>query len=120
MGGGNLFVPSSVVIPMQTPSAMPSVIEFSRYGEFSGLSYYSPHSVRYENELYPTALHLFEARKFLPHRPDLAARVRQCKRVEQITSIRAERSDFMQQDWGDGMLSTVSEILHHVREEDVS
>ena len=97
--------------PVQTPLAMPSVIKFDRYGEFSGLLYYSPHSVLYEGELYPTALHLFEARKFLPYRPDLAARVRGCEHVEQVTSISAELADFARRDWNDIMLSAVSKFV---------
>ena len=43
---------------------MVPVLKFNGYGDFSGLMYHSPHSVVYEEELYPTALHLFEARKF--------------------------------------------------------
>ena len=113
-GRGSTSVPSSAVRrggPAQTPSAVPPVIRFSGYGEFSGLSYYSPHSVRYETNLYPTALHLFEARKFLPHRPDLADRVRQCERVEQVPSISAELADFIRRDWDNVMLSIVSKVF---------
>jgi predicted NAD-dependent protein-ADP-ribosyltransferase YbiA (DUF1768 family) len=100
--------------PEQIPLGMPSVIKFNGHGEFSGLLYYSPHSVVYKDELYPTALHLFEALKFLPHRPDLADRVRQCERVEQVASIRAELVDFIRQDWGNVMLSWVSKLLPYL------
>ena len=91
----------------QTPSAMPPVIEVNGYGEFSGLLHYSLHSVLYEGKLYPTALHLFEARKFLPQRPDLAKRIRQCERVDQVASISAELANFVRKDWGNIMLSMV-------------
>ena len=87
--------------PTQTP-AMPSVIEFNGYddSEFSGLLHYSLHSVLYEDRSYPTALHLIEAWKFLPHRPDLAERIRQCERVEQLNSIIVgpEFADFKRRD----------------------
>ena len=86
---------------------MSPVLKFNGYGEFSGLLYHSPHSVVYEEELYPTALHLFEARKFLDHRPDLAERIRQCERVEDVTAISAELADFTRRDWGNVALSTV-------------
>jgi predicted NAD-dependent protein-ADP-ribosyltransferase YbiA (DUF1768 family) len=89
---------------------MPSVIKFNGYGEFPELLCYSPHSVVYEDKLYPTALHLFEARKFLPHLPDLADRIRQCERVEQVASITAEMADFIRRDWGNVMLNTVSKF----------
>ncbi|KAF8464206.1 hypothetical protein DFH94DRAFT_658875 [Russula ochroleuca] len=91
---------------------MPSVIKVNGYGEFSGLLHSSPHEVLYEGELYPTALHLFEARKFLFHRPDLADRIRQCKRVEEVISISAEVADFVRRDWGNVILSTMDEVLY--------
>jgi predicted NAD-dependent protein-ADP-ribosyltransferase YbiA (DUF1768 family) len=86
---------------------MAPVLKFNGYGEFSGLLYHSPHSVVSDEELYPTALHLFEARKFLDHRPDLADRIRQCGRVEEVTAISAELADFTRRDWGNVALSTV-------------
>jgi hypothetical protein len=137
-GGGTMPMPSPAIgdgIVAQTPMAisppysvlvnakmsMPSpplgaggaggmapVLKFNGYGEFSGLLYHSPHSVVYEDELYPTALHLFEARKFLYHRPDLADRIRQCELVEDVTAISAELGEFVRRDWGSVALSTVS------------
>ena len=83
------------------------ILKFNGYGEFSGLLYHSPHAVVYEEDLYPTALHLFEARKFL-HRPDIADRIRQCERVEEVTAISAEQAEFARVDWGNVALSTVS------------
>jgi hypothetical protein len=110
-GGGTISVPSSAVRrggPTQTAPPLPSVIKVNGYGEFSGLLHNSPHSVSFEGELYPTALHLFEACKFLPHRPDLADCIRQCESVEEVISISAELADFIRRDWGKVMLSTVS------------
>ena len=94
--------------PAQTPLTNDSVIKLKPYGEFSGLLHYSLHSVLYEGKIYPTALHLFEARKFLPYRRDLAKRVRQCERVEQVPWISAELADFVRQDWVNIRLDTVS------------
>ena len=93
------------------PLVTAPVIRFDGYGDYSGLLYYSLHSVLYEDELYPTALHLFEARKFLDHRPDLADRIRQCDHVEQVVSMSAELAEFTRRDWGFVALSTVSEIF---------
>ena len=108
--GGAISVPSSAVRrgPVQTTSAIPSFINVNGYGTFSGLLHSSPHKVLYEDELYPTALHLFEARKYLPHRRDLADRIRHCERVEDVISISTELADFVRRDWGNIMLSTVS------------
>jgi hypothetical protein len=112
---GNVLVNAAMTMP--SPSlgagggAMAPVLKFNGYGEFSGLLYHSPHSVVYEEELYPTALHLFEARKFLDHRPDLADRIRQCDRVEDVTAISAEMADFTRRDWGNVALTTVSRLF---------
>jgi hypothetical protein len=90
------------------------VLKFNGYGKYAGLLYHSLHSVVYEEDLYPTALHLFEARKFLDHRPDLADRIRQCERVEEVTAISAEVAEFTRRDWGNVAFSTVSNtFLHH-------
>jgi Family of unknown function (DUF6535) len=91
-----------------TPLTTPRVTKFNGYGDLSGLLYYSLHSVLYEDELYPTALHLFEARKFLPSRPDLADRIRQCEQVEQVASVSADLAEFMRRDWAFVALNTVS------------
>ena len=100
-----------VMPPPGIGGSVPPALKFNGYGEFAGLLYHSPHSVVYEEELYPTALHLFEARKFLDHRPDLADRVRQCERVEDVTAISAELAEFTRRDWGNVALSTVSSQL---------
>jgi len=94
--------------PSMGAGAGPQVFKFNGYGEHAGLLYHSPHRVVYQDELYPTALHLFEARKFLDHRPDLADRIRQCGRVEEVTVISAELAEFTRRDWGNVALSTVS------------
>jgi hypothetical protein len=111
---GSVLVGAAMMMPSPSLGAggggggMAPVLKFNGYGDFSGLLYHSPHSVVYEEELYPTALHLFEARKFLDHRPDLADRIRQCDRVEDVTAISAELADFTRRDWGNVALSTVS------------
>jgi len=103
----------------QTPMAMPPLLLDPPAGpvpgilkfngcEFAGLVYHSPHTVLYDEELYPTALHLYEAHKFLDHRPDLADRIRECGRVEDVTSISADMAEFTRRDWGNVALITVS------------
>ena len=118
-GAGVVPPPGSVLVMsamgMPSPSLGPGaavgqqIIKFNGYGEFAGLLYHSPHSVVYQDELYPTALHLFEARKFLDHRPDLADRIRQTDHVEQVAAISAELAEFTRRDWGNVALATVSD-----------
>ena len=91
-----------------TEIATPQVLKFNEFGEYSVFLYHSPHTIVYEDELYPTAVHLFEARKFLMHRPDLADRIRQCERVEEVSGIGSELAVFTRRDWGNVALSIVS------------
>ncbi|KAH9986136.1 DUF1768-domain-containing protein [Russula vinacea] len=91
---------------------MAPVLKFNGYGEYAGLLYHSPHSVVYEDDLYPTALHLFEARKFLDHRPDLAEQIRRCERVEEVTAISAQLAEFTRRDWGNVALRTMDDVLY--------
>ena len=111
--GGSVPVNAKMTVPSPSLGAdggesATSVLKFNGYGEFSGLMIHSPHSLMYEEELYPTALHLFEARRFLYHRPDLADRIRECERIENVTVISAELVDFVRRDWGNVGLRIVS------------
>jgi len=91
---------------------MALVLNINGYGEYSGLLYHSPHSVVYEEDLYPTALHVFMARKFLDHRPDLADRIRQCEDVVEVTALSAELAEFARRDWPHIALSTMDDVLY--------
>lgn len=113
---GPMSMPTAGVgMQMQMGMGMPSPggpgvvppVRFNGYGEYSGLLYHSPHRVMYEEELYPTALHLFEALKFLEHRPDLADQIRLCERVEDVTAISASFAEHTRRDWGNVALATV-------------
>lgn len=115
---GGVLVPAvttMVAMGMPSPSlgngSLPQVLKFSGYGDYAGLLCHSPHSVLYEDDLYPTALHLFEAHKFLVDRPDLAERIRLCDRVDAVTAISAELAEFSRPDWGEVALITVSFFL---------
>jgi len=100
--------PSPVIPPTRlTPMRTPQTLKFNENGEFSGLLYYSPHNVAYQDDLYPTALHLFEARKFVDHRPDLAERIRLCEGIEEVTAVSAKFAEFMRRDWNNVALTIV-------------
>ena len=88
------------------------VLRVSWYGEYSVLLCHSSHDVEYEKGLYPTALHLFEARKFLDHRPDLADRIRRCENVEEVNVVSAELAEFTRRDWDNVALSTVGDRFY--------
>ena len=92
---------------VQGVGAVVPTVRFNGYGEYSGLLYHSPHAVVYEDELYPTALHLFEALKFLEHRPDLADQIRLCEYVEDVPATSASFAEHIRRDWGNAALATV-------------
>lgn len=71
---------------------------------------HSPHRVLHQNKLYPSALHLLEALKFLGHRPDLAERVRAVKDVKDVYAVSAAMHEFIRKDWGNVLLQTVSQF----------
>ena len=79
-------------------------VRFNGYGKYWGLLRESPHRVKYQDELYPTALHLFEALKFLEHRPDLADQIRLCDDVGTTSVSFAEHT---RRDWGNVALTMV-------------
>jgi hypothetical protein len=87
---------------------LPQILKFNGFGKFADLLSHSLYTVLYRDELYSTALHLFEARRFLDHRPDLADRIRECKYVEDVTSISAELAEFTRRDWDNVGLFIVS------------
>ena len=89
---------------------IPPVLRFNEYGDFAALLNNSPHFVVYRNLPYPTALHLFEARKFLDHRPDLAEQIRRCERVEWVTMASGQFAAYTRRDWGSIGIRTVSTL----------
>ncbi len=116
---------SSLQLTNMTPSPSPSfgppsgtvprqVLRFGSdlYGQYAGLLYHSPQPVRYDGEEYPTALHLFEARKFLDHRPEIAHRIRVCERFDEALRISAEMKARTRPDWGNAVaLGVVSNLF---------
>jgi hypothetical protein len=84
------------------------VLKFNGSGEHSGLRYHSPHTALYQEELYPTALHLFEAREFLDHRPGSRSAFGSASATTRMTAISADLAEYTRRDWGTVALCTVS------------
>lgn len=115
-GHGRTQTMTSIVIPPSGPSTsampMPATthgppIKFDHTGDYAGFVNHSPHRVMYKNRMYPTALHLLEAMKFM-HRPDLQERVRTCKDVNDMYPLSASFQDHVRPDWGQVFLQIVS------------
>ncbi len=61
--------PPPPVIPEPRPNVPPSVIRITFDNEYRDFCNHSFHRVMYGNQTYDTAMHLFEAMKFLPDNP---------------------------------------------------
>ena len=88
----------------------PPPVRFDHRTPLVGFMNHSPHRVLHQNKLYPSALHLLEALKFLGHRPDLAERVRAVKDVKDVYAVSAAMHEFIRKDWGNVLLQTVSQF----------
>lgn len=89
------FLPVSPAPPV--PSGPPIVISLK-----SPLNPTSLHKILYKKKLYPTAAHLFEAHKFLKHKPELAERIRTSSEfAAEMDSLSRtfERDGFVRSDW---------------------
>ncbi|KAF9445330.1 hypothetical protein P691DRAFT_675836 [Macrolepiota fuliginosa MF-IS2] len=92
-------------------SANGSVIEFSQTSLPDFLNH-SPHSVTYGGKVYPTAMHLHEAMKFMEHKPEFAERIRRSPR-EGVYPLAAEWKAWVRSDWGMVFLDKMEEVLWH-------
>jgi hypothetical protein len=98
---GQLSAPAPST-PIRFSSATPKFIPFLNY---------SPHGVFYQDAVYPTAMHLYEAMKFLPKNPAFAERIRMCADVGRVSVLNEELTrqspNAVRSDWASVYLSTV-------------
>lgn len=85
-----------------------NMIEFSQASlpEFVN---HSPHRVMYKNKIYPSAMHLHEAMKFLETKPELAETIRTTENVEDVYPLTARLQAWVRPDWGTVFLEKVSD-----------
>ncbi|KAJ7623413.1 hypothetical protein FB45DRAFT_104758 [Roridomyces roridus] len=57
---------------------------------FPGFLNYSPHRIMFNGAPYPSAMHLYEAMKFLPNHPELAEQIRLCSDVAAVFPLSLE------------------------------
>ena len=100
-----------VTAPVQRPVENHPAIKLESHGTYSGLLPHSLHSVWYENEEYPTALHLFLARPLLPDQRDHAERIRRCERVKDLAPIIDELREFHFRWWDLDRYPLVSNVF---------
>ncbi|KAG7097538.1 hypothetical protein E1B28_004877 [Marasmius oreades] len=107
--------------PQYSSTAPP--ITFSQLSSHpeSGLLNHSSHRIVYTNPLarnqpashqtYPTAAHLFEALKYLPHHPEHAAAIREAPTVADVYRLSSQWDADVRPDWGNTFLGIMEEVL---------
>ena len=96
--------------PPPSPSTIPPV-KFDERGPLAGFMNHSPHRVMYQHKTYPTAHHLYEALKFINHRPDIAEQIRTCAHVHDVYPLSVTFHEFQRPDWGEVFLKTVRQFF---------
>ncbi|KLO07909.1 hypothetical protein SCHPADRAFT_835983 [Schizopora paradoxa] len=99
-------------IPEEGQEAGPP-IEFDRLSRlYSGFTLTSPDTILYKNKLYPTAMHLLEAHKFLGPRNDLAERVRNTSGMAELQEVVNDLASYARSDWDQAVLDKLDDVLH--------
>ncbi|KAG8950811.1 hypothetical protein FRC00_007520, partial [Tulasnella sp. 408] len=103
--------PNSRRLPLKPPKPRPLLFyeENEKYYEFTN---FAPYSVIFRGKVYPTSEHLFQARKFLDHRPLLAEHIRKGSERPRFAFIEARRfAPETRSDWKDKSIEIMEEIL---------
>jgi ribA/ribD-fused uncharacterized protein len=95
------------------PSHLPSSpVRFDHSSHLSCFMNHTSHPIQYhDNHVYPTALHLHEALKFLPDRPDLAERIRAVPAVQDVYPLSARFQRHVSPEWSRVYLARVCRLL---------
>lgn len=72
----------------------------------------SPHRVLYQNKLYPTALHLLEALKFLKNRPDLSEQIRAEQDTQVALTLSTSFQDHVREDWRRVSQTSLEDVMY--------
>jgi hypothetical protein len=95
--------------PPQQPANVPPV-KFDHLSHLAGFLNHSPHRILYDNKMYPSALHLHEALKYIEHKPELAERIREVRSIQDVYPLSASFHKFIRSDWGATFLQRVSYV----------
>ncbi|TFK36687.1 hypothetical protein BDQ12DRAFT_736773 [Crucibulum laeve] len=98
------------------PTSSSRVVAFHhRHGPLSEFSNSSPYSVSYRGLEYPTSEHLYQAMKFLDHRPGIAEYIRTCSdsRASRARDISEQYKTDVRADWPNINVRMMDEVLFH-------
>lgn len=84
---------------------------YDRNTPYYGFTNFSRHNVQYHGHNYLTSEHLFQSLKFLSHRPDIAARIRGCRRPSEALSEARRYKEYQRSDWFHVNIHMMDEVL---------
>lgn len=78
-----------------------------------GFTNFSNHPITYGGLVYPTSEHLFQSLKFIPHRADIADRIRNCRNSADALSEATRYKKHQRSDWFRVNIQMMDEVLLH-------
>jgi predicted NAD-dependent protein-ADP-ribosyltransferase YbiA (DUF1768 family) len=109
---------NSIPLPKYTPSPQDFPVDTGPPYIFylnSNLNPSAPYPVTYKSKVYPTGAHLFEAFKFVKHKPELAERIRVCSLDAyemSMLSWQFQMSGYVREDWEHVWQQKLDEMLY--------
>ncbi|KAI0047872.1 DUF1768-domain-containing protein, partial [Auriscalpium vulgare] len=89
----------------------PTIYFYNRGDPYFEFTNFSDHHIIYENHHYPTAEHLFQAMKFLDHKPDLAEHIRRLPTARAARTEAARLRKHQRRDWFDVNVGMMDGVL---------
>ncbi|PPQ74912.1 hypothetical protein CVT24_003022 [Panaeolus cyanescens] len=80
-----------------------------RYAVFMN---HSPHPIVYNQRRYPSALHLSEALKFYPVKPEISEMIRTCGPVDEVYPLSARYSEYIRGDWNENFMDIMEDVVY--------
>ncbi|KAJ3511336.1 hypothetical protein NLJ89_g4159 [Agrocybe chaxingu] len=111
--GGADDSPHPSIAPVPPVPSSPPAIRFDQESpNLHMFMNHSPHRILWQNKIYPSALHLHEALRFLDHRPDIAERIRNTPEVHDVYPLSMSYQQFQRPDWSQKYLDFMDEVLY--------
>ncbi|THH31905.1 hypothetical protein EUX98_g2286 [Antrodiella citrinella] len=97
------------------PPPLQPTLQIDSRNEFADLLHFSQHPVHFSDKVYPSAYHLYEAFKFMEHRPDIAENIRRSgpgsEGIRNVGDIVHQFREHVRPDWQAVMVSMVRTSL---------
>ncbi|KAG9030066.1 hypothetical protein FRB95_004600 [Tulasnella sp. JGI-2019a] len=90
----------------------PTIYFYEKSMPYYSFTNFSPHPVRLQGKKYPTSEHLFQAMKFLGHKPQIAEHIRTVGKNPRLAFNEARRfSSEVRKDWREVNVAVMDEVI---------